>query len=247
MRRTSSVTLRPYTGSRLVRARAHLARSRTPDASAADTSCSRHVAPIIQRAVNGREHRMSTMAPAPLKYQLQGAVFVAQACSCAHDVPTGACTGDPCICGESCPCDGADLYLGPRWRFVGDLVEAGTIAGVDVGQRIFLNLAQTSDEQAHDWQEVVLIDDQATPDQVRVLLDLFAQRQGSEPTHPDIRPTQARSVYLVPMRYRVVQGRPTLCVTFSLQRSHLVHGIVPAPIQAWTYNGRVALREHLGQ
>ena len=61
---------------------------------------------------------MSTMAPTPLKYQLTGAAFVAQACSCAQDSST-ACTGDPCICGEPCPCEGADLYLGPRWRFVG--------------------------------------------------------------------------------------------------------------------------------
>ena len=191
---------------------------------------------------------MSTIAPTPLKYQLKGAVFVAQACSCAHDSSSpGACSGDPCTCGDPCPCDGADLYLGPRWRFVGDEIEAGTIEGVDVGQCIFLNLAQTSDEQAHDWREVILIDDRSTPDQVRVLLDLFAARQGSDVAHPQGRPTQARAIYLVPMRYRVIQGRPTLCVTFSSQRSRLVQGPTSAPIQAWTFNGRVAVRGQVGQ
>jgi Protein of unknown function (DUF1326) len=189
---------------------------------------------------------MSTMAPAPLKYQLKGAAFVAQACSCAHG-SSDACTGDPCTCGEPCPCDGADLYLGPRWRFVGDQIEAGIIDGVDVGQRIYLNLAQTTDEQAHDWREVILMDDGATPDQVRVLLDLFAERQGSDLNHPQARPTQARAVYLVPMRYRMIQGRPTLSVTFSPQRSRLVHGSAPAPIQPWTFNGRVAVRGPVGQ
>ncbi|HZC77307.1 MAG TPA: DUF1326 domain-containing protein [Ktedonobacterales bacterium] len=191
---------------------------------------------------------MALMAPAPLKFQLKGVVFAAQACSCAHDTLTpGACTGDPCVCGETCPCDGADLYLGPRWRFVGDQVEAGTIEGVDVERRIFLNLAQTADEQARDWREAILLDDGATPDQVRVLLELFQERQGSVVTHPQDRPTQARGVYLAPMRYRVIQGRPTLSVTHSLDRSRLLQGTATAPIQPWTFNGRVAVRGQLGQ
>jgi hypothetical protein len=189
---------------------------------------------------------MALMAPAPLEYQLKGVTFAAQACTCAHDSP-GACTGDPCTCGESCTCEGADLYLGPRWRFVGDQLEAGSIEGVDVGHHIFLNLAQTSDEQARDWREVILIDDGATPDQVRVLLDLLQDRQGSVVTHPQDRPAQARATYLVPMRYREIQGRPTLAVTHSAERSRLVHGTASAPIQPWTFNGRVAVRGQLGQ
>ena len=189
---------------------------------------------------------MSTMAPAPLKYQLTGAAIIARACSCAHDSPSG-CTGDPCTCGEPCTCKGADLYLGPRWRFVGDQIEAGSINGVDVGQRIYLNLAQISDEQAQDWHEVILIDDGATPEQVRVLLELFEERQGSDLTHPEGRPRQARAVYLVPMRYRVIQGQPALCATFSAQRSRLVQGSDSAPIQPWTFNGRVAVRGPVGE
>ena len=126
---------------------------------------------------------MALMAPAPLKHQIKGAVFAAQACSCIHD-PAASCTGDPCTCGDPCPCDGADLYLGPRWRFVGDHIEVGTIEGVDVSQRTFLNLAQTPHEQSYDWHEMIFIDDEATPEQVRVLLDLFGERQGSALTAP---------------------------------------------------------------
>jgi len=192
---------------------------------------------------------MTLMAPAPLAYQLTGVVFAAQACSCAHSTPgtPGACTGDPCTCGETCPCEGADLYLGPRWRFVGDQLDAGTIEGVDVGGRIVLNLAQTTDEQARDWREVILIDEGATPDQVRVLVELFRDRQGSVVTHPQDRPTQARAVYLVPMRYRVIQGRPILAVTHSPERSRLAQGAAPTPIQPWTFNGQVALQGQLSQ
>ena len=188
---------------------------------------------------------MALMAPAPLAYQLKGAVFAAQACSCIHD-PAGTCTGDPCTCGDPCPCEGADLYLGPRWRFVGDAIEGGTIEGVEVTQRLFLNLAQTSNEASGDWREVILIDENATSEQVRVLLELFGERQGSHVTHPQDQVTHARAAYLVPMRYRIIHGQPILSVNFSPDRSRLVQGTPTAPIQAWTFNGPVAVRGHLG-
>ena len=189
---------------------------------------------------------MSTMAPAPLRYQLNGAAFVAQACSCARS-SSGGCTSDPCTCGEHCSCEGADLYLGPRWRFVGDQIDTGGIDGVDVGRRIYLNLAQTSNEQMHDWHEVILIDDGAVPEQVRVLLELFEEHQSSDLNHPEGRPKQARAVYLVPMRFSVVQGQPILCATFSAARSRLVHGSASMPMVPWTFNGRVAVRGPVGR
>ena len=116
-----------------------------------------------------------------------------------------------------------------------------------MGRRIFLNLAQTANERAGDWSETILLDDGATHDHVRVLLELVQERQGSVVTHPQDRPTQARAVDLAPMRYRVIQGRPTLSVTHSPDRSRLVQGTAAAPIQAWTFNGRVAVRGQLGQ
>lgn len=189
---------------------------------------------------------MALMAPAPLKHQIKGAVFAAQACSCIHD-PAASCTGDPCTCGDPCPCDGADLSLGPRWRFVGDHIEVGTIEGVDVSQRTFLNLAQTPHEQSYDWHEMIFIDDEATPEQVRVLLDLFGERQGSALTHPQDRPDQPRPAFLAPMRFRVMQGQSMLSVTFSQERSRLVQGKTPLPMQPWTFNGPVSVRGILNQ
>lgn len=169
--------------------------------------------------------------------QLQGVVFAAQACSCSCD---------PCACGDHCTCQGADAYIGPRWRFMGDYIQAGEIEGVDVSNRIMLNLAQNSQEHADDWHEVILMDNGATSEQVEVLLKQFQERQGSEVSHPDRHPADTRAVYLVPMRYLVIEGRPTLSVTFSQDRSRLIHGSASTSFfKEWTYNGHVAIQQQL--
>jgi len=147
-----------------------------------------------------------------------------------------------------CTCQGADAYVGPRWRFVGDHIEAGMAAGRDVSQRTLLNLAQNSEEKAQDWHEVILIDDRATPDQVQALLQVFERSQGSEIAHPHRLPSAQRPAYLVPMRYTIIEGRPTLSVTFSQNRSRLVQGNASMPFfKEWTYNGPVAVQQPLEQ
>jgi hypothetical protein len=179
------------------------------------------------------------MTTIPQTSQLQGAVFAAQACSCSCK---------PCICGDQCTCQGADAYVGPRWRFVGDYIEAGSVSGRDVSQRILLNLAQNSEEQAQDWHEVILIDDRATPDQAQALLHMFRGSQGSEISHPHRLPGAERPAYLVPMRYTIISGQPTLSVTFSQQRSRVVQGNASVPFfKEWTYNGPVAIQQPLEQ
>jgi hypothetical protein len=182
---------------------------------------------------------MKTMQMAPsLKYQLKGDIFAAQACSCACD---------PCTCGDPCKCAGADAYVGPRWRFVGDYIESGTINGIDVSQRTLLNLGQNSAEKANDWHEVILIDDKATLDQVKALLEVFENRQGSSVAHPDRVPSRQRAVYLVPMQYVMIDGKNTLCATFSQDRSCLVRGNESEPLfKEWIYNGHVAVQQPLG-
>ncbi|GHO75365.1 hypothetical protein KSD_31360 [Ktedonobacter sp. SOSP1-85] len=172
-----------------------------------------------------------------LTYQLKGTVFAAQACSCPCN---------PCACGDHCTCEGAEAYLGPRWRFVGDQIESGTIADVDVSHRLLLSLAQNRNEHDTNWHEVVLIDDAATPEQIDMSLDLFERRQGSEVAHPERVPSIQRPVYLVPMHIHKVQGRDFLSVTFSRERSRLVRGKTPTPFfQEWTYNGHIAAQEPL--
>ena len=171
-------------------------------------------------------------------YQLKGMVFAAQACSCSCE---------PCICGDHCPCQGADAYLGPRWRLVGDALSAGQSSGRDLSGRTLLNLALSCGEKATDWNEVILIDDHATPDQVGALLQVFGGSQGSEVAHPQRVPSAERSVYLVPMHYTIT-GRPTLVVTFEHSRSRLVRGNPSQPFfKEWTYDGPVALVQPLEQ
>jgi hypothetical protein len=179
------------------------------------------------------------MTTTPQMQQLKGSVFAAQACSC---------TCEPCTCGDHCTCQSADAYIGPRWRFVGDHIEAGTVSGRDVSQRTLLNLAQNSEEQAEDWHEVILIDDRATPDQVQALLQVFERSQGSESAHPHRLPSAQRPVYLVPMRYMIIDEHHTLSVTFSQNRSRLIQGDASMPFfKEWTYNGPVSVQQPLEQ
>lgn len=171
--------------------------------------------------------------------QLKGHIFAAQACSC---------NCDPCVCDTPCPCEGADAYLGPRWRFVGDRIEEGTINGVDVSQRILLNLAQQASGGSQEWQEAILIDNQATLEQIRALLTLFEARQSSEPAHQERVPVHQRPVYLVPMRYTIIKGRATLCVSFSSTSSCTVRSNAnEQPQHDWSYNGHVAIQTPLDQ
>jgi hypothetical protein len=55
----------------------------------------------------------------------------------------------------------------------------------------------------------------ATPDQVRALLQVFGGNQGSEISHPHRLPSNGRPACLVPMRYTIIEGHPTLSATFS--------------------------------
>jgi hypothetical protein len=120
------------------------------------------------------------------------------------------------------------------------------VQDVDVSQRILLNLAQNSSENAHDWHEVILIDDRARPEQVNALLEVFRERQGSEVAHPHRVPSSPQPVYLVPMQYERVQGQDTLSVTFLRERSRLIQGNTEASFfKEWTYNGHVAVQDTL--
>lgn len=171
------------------------------------------------------------------KHRLKGFLFAAQACSCACD---------PCTCGDHCTCEGADAYIGPRWRFLGNAIESGSMQGVDLSHHILLNFAQTSIETANDWQEAILIDDGASPQQVGAFLQLFQGSQGSEVAHPDHIPVSQRPVYLVPMKCSVVNGKETLSVTCVHDRIRQVrgHGQSDATLfKEWTYNGHIAVQK----
>ena len=93
-----------------------------------------------------------------------------------------------------------------------------------------------------------MIDDRATPDQVEALLQMFERSQGSELAHPHRPPSAQRAVYLVPMRYMIIDGSPALSVTFSQYGSRLFRGNASKPFfKEWTYNGPVAVQQSLEQ
>ena len=181
------------------------------------------------------KQKVRTIMATPQTSQIDGLVFAAQSCSC---------NCDPCICGDTCSCHGADAYLGPRWRFVGDIIHAGIINEVDISQRLLLNLAQTSSEHDTDWHDVILIDDGATPEQVQALLQQFDAHQGSRIADTYQVPDTQRPVYLAPMHYVAIEGRHMLMATFSPERSQLLRGEHQTSFfQPWTYNGHIAVRE----
>jgi hypothetical protein len=131
---------------------------------------------------------------------------------------------------------------------IGDYLASGSVQGVDLSRHLLLNFAQTSTETANDWQEAILIDDGASSQQVDALLQLFQGNQGSEVAHLDHVAGSQRAVYLVPMKYSVVNGRETLSVTCTHDRIRQVRGSgQPAEslLKEWTYNGHVAVQKQL--
>lgn len=169
----------------------------------------------------------------PLSSQLESELFMANACSCSCD---------PCTCEKNCMCQGAEAYLGPRWRVMGEHVLSGQLNGVDVAGRIMVQLAVTTTEKSEDWQELLLIDELATQKQVEVLLEAVQLRQKTMQGAAQA----PLPVYLAPMHYLMVEQRPMFCACASPDRLHYVRkqqATMQRPLPVWTYNGRVAVPE----
>jgi hypothetical protein len=100
-----------------------------------------------------------------------------------------------------------DAKIRRRWHFLGacclrllliDLNEHHCqICRIDLSHHTLLHFAQTSHEKAQDWQEAILIDDGASPQQVDALLQLFEKQQGSEVAHLDHIPPFQRAMLLM--------------------------------------------------
>ena len=107
------------------------------------------------------------------RVRLKGEEFGARGCS--------GCSCDPCDC-NPCNCGESLLPSFPAWRVSGYRMTSGVIQGVDVSQYLVLSLAQPIGEGATDeWQEVILVDQQATPAQIEVLLAVCEDRLESIP------------------------------------------------------------------
>jgi hypothetical protein len=95
------------------------------------------------------------------------------------------------------------------------------------------------------WQEILLLDERATPQQRDKLLEVFEPRLESIPAEVVAPPKSPRAVYLVPMEYRPGEEVSTLRVTFTRDRAVLYRAgadsTAPVP-KEWSYDGLVALR-----
>lgn len=174
------------------------------------------------------------------RVRLQGEAFGARGCS--------GCSCDPCDC-NPCKCGDSLLPSYPAWRISGYHISTGAIHGVDVSQHLVLSLAQPVREGAADeWQEVILVDRQATPAQIDALLAVCEDRLEGIPAEVKFYVPTQRAVYQAPMSYMHGAEGPILHVTFVQDQVTLVReGACPAQnmFLAWVYDGPMALRETL--
>lgn len=174
------------------------------------------------------------------RVRIRGEVFGARGCS--------GCTCDPCDC-NPCTCGDSATPAYPAWSVSGYMITVGEIHGVAVSQHLVLSLAQPIYEGATDeWQEVILVDQQATLAQIDVLLAVCEEHLESIPAEVKTYSRTQRAVYQAPMSYAHSAEGPVLHVAFVQEQAKLIRkGANPAlnVFRAWTYDGPMALRGNI--
>lgn len=172
-----------------------------------------------------------------------GETFGARGCvsSCSCD----PCDCDPCGCGDSHH-EGPNY---PRWRVSGYHIVTGEIQGLDVSRLTLLSLAQPMTEgQNEQWQEVLLVDDRATREQIMALLMHYESQLESIPAEVEIHPDAQRAVYQVPLEYHKNDTELSLHVQFTPVVTACVRqGADHMMPRDWSYDGPMALRERVNE
>ncbi len=174
-----------------------------------------------------------------LQYKVKGETFGARGSSCSCD----PCDCNPCNCGSD---DSLNPTNYPFWRVSGYYFRAGEIGGVSIAQRLLLSLSQPMRAGiTDDWQEVILVDSDATQEQVAALLAGFEEQLDSIPAEVGLLPNRQRAVYQIPMEYCAQGEYPHLHVSF-VHDTMLLLRQDPAHLSdyppEWTYDGAMALR-----
>ncbi|GLV56051.1 hypothetical protein KDH_28950 [Dictyobacter sp. S3.2.2.5] len=172
---------------------------------------------------------------------VKGAIFGARGDSCSCD----PCDCNPCKCGDGL---NGSLPNYPFWRVTGFYIENGMIKDIDVSQRTILSLTQPVIEGQNDrWQDVILVDADATPLQITALLNSFEQHLESVPAEVAPLPRTQRAVYRASINYDGTNSQtPTLHAVFNPDQQSLVRTSDDAAApqaRAWNYQGLMALRE----
>lgn len=175
-----------------------------------------------------------------LRTQVKGTAFGVR--GCVSSTSSASCTCNPCDC-NPCTCGGK--VLPPRWRVSGYYIEEGTIEARDVAGVVLLILAQPSFAGDNDhWQQTILVDEQATQEQIAALLTTFEDGLDSLPAEVKAHTATKKAVYKVPMHYKTGTDSSWLHVEFVPQRATMIRPGAPSP-QAWSYHGPIALREQI--
>lgn len=154
-----------------------------------------------------------------------------------------SCSCNPCDC-NPCTCGDGLMPNYPSWRVSGYVIQSGTLHEQRLSGQVILALAQPEREDTQEgWHEVLLVGDDASPEQIQTLLALFEADLESMPAEIEAPPQVKRPVYQASLQYQVTEEGPHLCATFSPEQANLVReGTSPCKARAWTYDGPMALR-----
>lgn len=170
---------------------------------------------------------------------VKGSLFGARGGSCSCD----PCDCNPCHCGDALP---PNL---PLWRVSGCFIREGHVGETDLAHLILLSVALPGEENAASiWEEILLVDQRATPAQIDALLDLFDDSLESMPAEIETRPQTRRAVYRVSIVYIPDDQRPLLRVSATDEQMVLLRAAEDEPIARshhWIYDGPMAPRGDL--
>lgn len=154
-----------------------------------------------------------------------------------------SCSCNPCDC-NPCNCGDGLIPNYPDWRVSGYAIHSGTFHEQDLSGLVILALAQPEQEHAQEgWHEVLLVGQEASPEQIQALLALFEAELEGMPAEIEASPQVNRPVYRASLEYQVTESSPQLCAIFSPEQATLMReGTSQQKARAWTYEGPMALR-----
>ena len=119
---------------------------------------------------------------------------------------------EACSCNMLCPCwVGEDPDLGECFSFVAYHIDSGQVGGVDVsGHSMVMVTHIPGNVLAGNWEEVVLVDDQASAEQRDALVNVFTGQLGGPLADFAQLIGTVKGVESVPISHRVQGGTGTL-------------------------------------
>jgi hypothetical protein len=119
---------------------------------------------------------------------------------------------EACSCNVLCPCwIGEDPDLGECYAIVAYHIDTGQVGGLDVsGRSVVLITHIPGNVLAGDWEVVVLVDDQADPEQLDALVKVFSGQLGGPLADFAQLIGTVKGVESVPISHQVRGGTGTL-------------------------------------